>query len=75
MGVLTPWQKTLTLHNEPAQRRTPHPAPWSVGGADVDPRVLQRHIGDHQVPSAQNLNALNTDGATVCTTQDKRGDG
>ena len=62
-----------TLHHKSAQRGTPHPTTRSVGRADINSRMLQRHVGDHQVPRAQNLDTFHSNGATICTTD--RGDG
>lgn len=60
------------MHHEPAEGGTPHPAARPVGGAHVDSGVLQRHVRDHQVPRAQNLDALHAYGAAICA-KDREG--
>lgn len=66
--TITLFKKTLhifTLNHESSQCSSPHPGPWPVGGAHVHAWVLQGNIWDHEVPSAQNLDPLYTNGASI----------
>ena len=55
----------LTLHEQDALCCASDPGSQPIGRTDVDARVLDRHIGDHEVPGAQDLDALYADGAAI----------
>lgn len=66
--VMTLFKKTLhnfTLNHESSQCSSPHPGARPVGGAHIHARVLKGNIWDHEVPSAQNLDPLYTNGASI----------
>lgn len=57
-GTLSSQPWGLTLHKQDTLSCVSDPGAWPIGCTDVGAPVLNRHIRDHGVPSAQDLDAF-----------------
>lgn len=57
----------LTLDHKTSLSGPTNTSPWFVSSTHIDPWVLHTNIWDHQVPCAEHLDSLHTDGTAICS--------